>query len=508
MSFALLGLLLLAQTSTTATITPDLDREDAIFGDDDDEHGDSREDGIFGGDDEEERTPGEPPADSASSILPDDEPGKRGVLDELEETLGATNDYLDIGGALWLWLEYDAVEEGDPETFRLRSPNFLDLYADARPIDRLRAFVLARLQYDFTVRDGDVDPVTMQPLVRARVLLDQYWVKFDILETLFVTAGQERIRWGVGQIWQPTDFINQQRRDPTALFDLRLGVPVLKLHLPIESLGWNFYANANFDGADEIQKVGGAFRAEFVFGPAELALSAAFRKDQPQQLGADISFGLWLFDIRAAIGISHRVRTPFFRGDPDLSDGVGLEDVQAVEIVDRRDDWIPQVLASADITIAYSDQDTITFGAEYFFNDGGISNPDLYPLALFSGNFDPFYISRHYAAVFVLLTGPGTWDDTNFFLSGIGNLSDRSFLTRLEYQVLFFNYLSVRAFANYHFGENGSLHLGYDVPPSDIDPATIPEGVLPAGVPVEALLNGFEVAAPLFEIGVALTVDL
>ena len=55
---------------------------------------------------------------------------------------------------------------------------------------------------------------------------------------------------------------------------LRLGVSLIKLHLPIESLGWNFYVIGNFEGVDQPKQIGGAFRAEFVYGPAELGLSA------------------------------------------------------------------------------------------------------------------------------------------------------------------------------------------------------------------------------------------
>jgi hypothetical protein len=36
-------------------------------------------------------------------------------------------------------------------------------------------------------------------------LLDQMWIRFDILETVFVTAGKQHVRWGTGRFWQPTD---------------------------------------------------------------------------------------------------------------------------------------------------------------------------------------------------------------------------------------------------------------------------------------------------------------
>src|SRR5687768_5233139 len=102
MSFALLGLLVLAQTSTITTSTQT-------------ESPQSREDSIFGDEEEppKEHEPGEP-EDRETSILPDEgEETKEGVIDELEATLGTTNDYLDIGGALWLWLQYETKEEGN-----------------------------------------------------------------------------------------------------------------------------------------------------------------------------------------------------------------------------------------------------------------------------------------------------------------------------------------------------------------------------------------------------------
>ena len=72
--------------------------------------------------------------------------------------------------------------------------------------------------------------------------------KLDVYRTLFITVGQQPIRWGEGRFWNPTDLLNQQARDPLAIFDERLGVGLVKLHLPIEALAWNLYAVANLEG--------------------------------------------------------------------------------------------------------------------------------------------------------------------------------------------------------------------------------------------------------------------
>lgn len=486
-----------ASTASTATTSVAERREDALFGDDEPPEAgiertdgpleERREDALFGGDDEEPR---------------------EGVLDRLTETLERTDDFLDIGGTLWLQLEYQALASGKPEEFPLASPSFLDMYADVRPMDRLRAFVQARLRYDFTADENTINPFTGEPEQQLEMVLDQYWVKLDILRTIFITAGKQRIRWGVGQVWQPTDFINAQRLNPIALFDQRLGVTLLKLHLPIESLGWNFYAIANLEEANRLDRVGGAFRAELVLGPAELALSAALAKARPTRLGADLSAGVWLFDVRVGFGVAHGIDTPFFETAPDLSDGITLDDASGFSPIDRSEDWIPQLVAGLEITIPYTEQDNVTIGAEYFYNDAGVSNPDLYPVLFLTGTFSPFYVGRHYAAAFVFLPSPGTWDDTSFFLTGIGNLSDRSFLARFQYQVTFLSYLRFQAYANYHFGRNGELFYGVDIPPGDPIPDDLPDGVqIPP--PVRAVAEqGLELTAPLLEVGFALVVDL
>ena len=102
--------------------------------------------------------------------------------------------------------------------------------------------------------------------------------------------------------------------DPLAIFDSRLGVSLVKLHVPWEAQGASFYAIANLDGADPLERVGGAWRADIAFGQAEVSVSAAVRKDDPIRLGADLSMGLWLFDLRVEGAVLHRQRAPFWNG--------------------------------------------------------------------------------------------------------------------------------------------------------------------------------------------------
>ena len=430
---------------------------------------------------------------------------------EARARLDEAYDSLAIGGLLYLRAEYAALERGAPETFALSTPNLLDLYLDARPSDRVRAYVRTRAYYDPTIEEGSLDAFGRER-ERTRILLDQLWVKTDVLETVYVTAGQQRIKWGTGRFWNPTDFANQARLDPLAVLDERTGVPLLKLDVPVESLGWNFYALGLFENATAPDQVGGAARAEIVVGEMETSLSAALRKDNPLRLGADVSFALWDFDVRGEVAVQHGVTKPFFRGDLDPAT------LTLPEAYSREDDWIPQAVVGLELPILYSDQDSVILGAEYFFNDAGYASADLYPWLILGGSlpfpidgespdpaavdasaqqqalFEPLYNGRHYGAAYVLLQAPGTWDDTTFVLSTIGNLSDRSFLTRFDYRVLFLQYLRFDAHVAAHYGENGELHYGLDIP-------AVPGAPPPLG-------TGISTAPPFLDLGVGLAMDL
>ena len=63
------------------------------------------------------------------------------------------------------------------------------------------------------------------------------WIRFDIAQRVFVTAGKQHVRWGTGRFWQPTDYLHLLKRNPLDVFDARQGTSMLKLHVPWEATG-------------------------------------------------------------------------------------------------------------------------------------------------------------------------------------------------------------------------------------------------------------------------------
>ena len=424
----------------------------------------TREAELFGGEPEEPKSPIEERAPEPSA-----EPTWEGAGSRLSAALDAIYDTTELGGQLFLRLDYmvnpfkygvvtDATqllpipEAGEDQP--ISSPNLLDVYLDSRPTPRIRGYVRGRFRYDPTIA-ADSRVFGVQP-PREQVLLDQLWLKFDVLELAYVTVGRQPIRWGSGRFWNPTDFMNRLRRDPLAVFDERPGVDLIKVHIPVESLGWNFYAVANSDELTRPEETGVGGRAEFLFGQTELAASIAWRKDNPLQVGFDVSSALWYFDVRAELAMLYDVRTPFYAGAVRTNE-LGLPVAERTR--DRSDELILQGVAGADTEIRYNEEgDTILLGVEYFYNDAGYNSSRYYPVLFVNGQFNPLYAGRHYLSAYATMLAPFTWDDTAFILSFVGNLSDESFLARFDYRVTFLTRLSFNAYATVHFGDaHGSL---------------------------------------------------
>lgn len=442
---------------------PPADPRDAMFGD---PAPDPRDAGF--GDPAPDPAPTPPPADRDEALLGGVYTGSEGLLGDKLKTL---DQRLTLGGRVWLLTQAVTTDATDgPGTVTLDSPNRLDLYVDARPNDQVRAYASGRLTHDFSVRKGDVNPLTGAELPPDTVLLDQAWVKFDVARRVYVTTGKQRIRWGTGRFWNPSDFLNQQRLDPLAIFDVRTGVDLLKVHVPVEAIDANFYAIAAFQDAQALDQVGGALRAEWAFGKTELTASGILRKDTPKKAAATLSSGLGPFDLAVEGVVMTDVTDPYWRGrfDPAAFRFPGE--------VDRSDDVLGQLVARVELTVGYGGDDSVSVGVEGFHNTAGYADAHLLPWLFLQGGYVPLYFGRDYVGTYVFLPGPGRADDHNFIASVLVNASDGSVLARGDWRASVLTWLEPNAFVTWAGGANGELHYAYHLDPQPLIPG-LEEGI-------------------------------
>jgi hypothetical protein len=508
---------------SAASAQPDDARDDAILGGGEEDAVESREDAMFGGDgagDDEE-------GGSRDDAFFGEGEGVEEV--DIEGALEDAEADLTLGGFYFGQVAYNVPEGFAREDQSLSAPNLLDLFVDARPNDRVRVYARGRLVYRPTLAAAQADASAGQDAGagggiaatglgggdRLQAQLDQLWLKYDIGRVVYVTVGRQRVRWGASRFFNPTDFLNASQINPIALFDARLGVDMVKVHVPVGNV--NVYGVGLFDGASSIEDVGGALRVEALIGSAEVTVSAIARRqsfDGPQpipnplapnaplwepseewprattplRLGADVSAPLGPIDAKLEVALTRGTAQPFYRGDLSLE----FPDLEFPEDYRREDDLIVQAVASVEWIHRYNDEDLLVMGAEYFYNDAGYEDADLYLWTLLQGGFRPLYMGRHYVAGAVSLPGPGPLDDMSFTVSTIANLSDRSALSRFDYSLALLSDLNLSAYAQLHWGEPGELRFGVDVP----------------GVPgVDGLEGGISLPPPRFVFGGAARVS-
>ncbi|HMF40972.1 MAG TPA: hypothetical protein VKQ32_09760 [Polyangia bacterium] len=453
---------------------------------------------------------------------------------------------LQIGGQIYLRTQSSAFQGGHPlfgsPQWALSAPSLLDVYLDARPNPRVRAFVLGRMSFDPTrpvnanttplgtsggqgafVGTSATGFTTFSTGRGPNSLLDQMWIRFDVLETVFVTAGKQHVRWGTGRFWQPTDYLHALKRNPLDVFDARGGTSMLKLHVPWESKGWNFYGVAvtedPTDATASLTQVAAGGRAELIILGAEVGLDALFKRYQRPRAGIDISTGIGDFDVYADVAIragedfnvvyklpDDQVTTCETPGAPPGAPPALETSAAATYGVRPLSGVKTQTVLGANYSRKYNDNDMWTVGAEYFYNQPGYTDASLYPGLLSNNTGVPqlnfFYTGRHYAALFASFPAPYSWNYTTFTLSTIGNISDRSFVSRLDYSLTVLTHLTLEAFAAVHFGyKAGEFRLGADFSEQT---ATLP-GTTP---PICFTIPAASYDPLLFDFGVALRLKI
>lgn len=479
-----------------------------------------------------------PPAATPS---PADDPrddlvlGQRNASPRLSLDVAPT-DPLAIGGQIYLRTLSSARERQDPDDWSFSTPTLVDAYFDARPNDRVRGFVLGRMAYDPTLAESaaanratgqvagtgsvqgspSLSTLFQAPTRGPRVILDQLWLRFDLGHRVFVTAGKQHVRWGTARFWMPGDFLHIRRRNPLDVFDARAGTTMLKFHLPVEDLGWNFYAYAVTESATTTPTIGavaGAARAEFVLGQSELGMGAFLQADQKPRLEADFSTGIGAFDLYGELALRSgneidRVRfapnAPLpalpprqpWQSEAEWGQLYVQDAVEALYPVVRRNGYKAQAVGGFTYQRQYADRDVFTLGAEYFYNPLGYDEHEAYLGLVLPRNqplMDPatfFYLGRHYAAVFAALPAPYNLDLHSFVFSTLGNLSDQSFISRFDYTYTLLTHVRFEAFASVRYGRS--------------------DGEFRFGVSSPAILGQrlFELAPSIFDFGLALRVAI
>lgn len=510
----------------------------------------SVEDSMFGGD-----------APTQPALTPDGGDGRD--VSELEgtskskfDTDEAKSDPLRIGANLNMFGQAFFQEGREFAKQSVSLPMLLETYMDGRPTDRLRAYGVARLQYDPSRPPGGTTTTTTPTMgdmnmgmtglslpgvggvgltgttaQNPAVALDQLWLRFDIARKVYLTVGRQKIRWGTARVWFPTDYLNSAPRDPFNPFDVRLGVNMVKVHVPVEKLGWNFYAYGIFDNIGvgnsqlTIGNLGGALRAEFVVWQAELGLGAIWQNGRRPRYAVDLSLPLGPFDVYGEVALRDGrdfviTRAPAdtkFQKFIDAGTQAGLrnaflgedfvsayaDELSKFDVsIGRGTGVMAQVSGGLSWQFNYTDKNFGILAAEYFYNPAGYANPVEYQAGLFiaQGVYRlspdpvqqiPLYAGRHYLALIASAPGIPEFPWISISATNLLNLNDISGLVRVDATFRVLTYLTVQVFGAFFYGQKGG-ELRFSLPTE-----------LAAQVP-----NASSLAPPVAQAGVLLRLSI
>jgi hypothetical protein len=246
--------------------------------------------------------------------------------------------------------------------------------------------------------------------------LSEFYLSFDLAKVLFIRIGNQLIAWGPSVIWTPVDFINRERLEPLATFDLRVGKPGIRFHLPMKSS--NLFLFTDFsDTVVENPSPPPAYLAENLFEKTNFGLRWDFTA-----LGFEFGLSGYLgADIQNRLGI-------------DLSGRV-----LATDIYSEAAFALPSASADFSYASALGFQRTLgelkkwNLQGEFFYNSAGQKDNSDYatPVDFANGGYVPFYVGRIYAYAGISKQDLiGTFLDGT--LSGFMNISDLSYTVNLE----------------------------------------------------------------------------
>lgn len=344
-----------------------------------------------------------------------------GMQDDDKRALDA--DRLKIGGKLQSEWQIYTIENSSTRKDFVTNPMTLEMYLDSQLKDDVRSFFRGRLIYDGSIDESDLSPVTGLAQKQTTSSLEEMKLSLNTNKRIFWTFGKQKIKWGASKFWNPTDFINNQRRDFLKAEDVRSGITMIKAHIPWEEA--NGYLIAVNDGANETNQTGAAARIEVPLSAAEWTLSSYSRKGQATKFGTDVSLALGDFDLYVEWAESNQ---PF---DKSASGGLTYQ-------------------------FKYSDDDTVSLGLEGFWQENGYDNKSSYSALIATNEFIPFFLGRTYGLLTIFLPNPGAWNNSSFMSYAFLNGSDKSRYYRLTWSYEGFSDLKLMSALGARAGESGT----------------------------------------------------
>ncbi len=311
----------------------------------------------------------------------------------------------------------------------------------------------------------------------------EFFVDMNISQKVYFRIGKQVIKWGTANLWNPTDLINLDRTSFLDSFQVKRGVPGLKMHIPFGTTV-NIYTFLDVSGAKVIKDTAIAGKFEVLLGRTEVGLSAWAKQDNYPVYGLDFTSRIGQINIYGEVSLSEgenrlKIGDPVITGpqinyitvpNTNIFIPIVIGPVTNYSTTQATNGFIPRITLGFSRIFNYIYDNRVTIGGEFYYNSSGymgniFADPIKANWMIKNGLYRPYDTSQFYGALFTTINH--FFDSTLSFTGNIlGNFNDLSFVvaTTLTYQPIF-NFslgLTIDAFlgpdkAEFTYGDQGAL---------------------------------------------------
>lgn len=248
----------------------------------------------------------------------------------------------------------------------------------------------------------------------------EFFIDANAGRKAYFRIGKQVLKWGRTYFWNPTDFINIEKRDFLDMNRYREGVYGARLHVPFGSRR-NIYFFTNFSSADNTDGVAMAGKYEWLIKNTEVSLSSWRKSGSGRAFGFDFSTTLFGMFVNSETSFYHQDEFRSIKGRGD----------KAVLKKEKNQDSI-RVSAGVTKTFDYDLKDRISFTYELFYNGAGydeniFTDEKATLLLLLNDLYEPNHHGKYYSALFGAIN-KYPLPDMTMNLNIISNMGDGSFV--------------------------------------------------------------------------------